>query len=270
MMKKVSVALVISTYNWPQALRLVLQSVLEQEVLPDEIIIADDGSGQPTRSLIESFKKKFPVPLKHFWHDDDGFRKTVILNQAIAGTNCDYIIEVDGDIVLHKRFIKDHLRVAERGHYIRGSRLMLSENKSNRAMLEGRLAGVTAFSAGVKNRFNGLRIPMLAPLLIKKSDRSRNFRGCNCAFWRADFIKVNGYNNEMNGWGHEDIELAARFINAGVMQKKVKMMAICYHLHHTILDRGQEDVNFTIYTRTIKQGIRYCSKGYNSYQKQYS
>jgi len=270
MTKSISVALVISTYNWPQALGLVLESILQQEVMPDEVIIADDGSASTTKNLIDSFRSRFNIPLKHFWHEDKGFRKTIILNQAIAGTGCEYIIEIDGDIVLHKAFIKDHLKVAEKGYYIRGSRLMLSEEHSNHALRSGRLGNVSAFSKKVKNRFNGLRIPFLASLVIKKSKRSRNFRGCNCAFWRADFIQVNGYNNEMSGWGHEDIELAARFINAGLLQKKVKMIAICYHLHHTILDRQHESMNFTIYTRTLNQGIRYCSKGYNSYQKQYS
>ncbi|WP_153798161.1 glycosyltransferase family 2 protein [Foetidibacter luteolus] len=270
MTKQTSVALVIATYNWPEALRLVLESVLTQTVLPDEVIIADDGSTIATTGLVDSYRKKFPVPLKHFWHEDEGFRKTIILNQAIAGTKCDYIVQVDGDIVLHRNFIKDHLNAAERGYYIRGSRVMIDERRSNEELLIGRMKKASAFSAGIKNRINALRIPFLSPLLIKKSKRSDNVSGCNCAFWREDFVKVNGYNNEINGWGHEDIELAARFINAGLLQKKIKMMAVCYHLHHSFVDRQRESFNYTIYKRTLNQGIRYCSKGYHSYQQQYN
>ncbi len=269
MAKKISVALVIATYNWPEALRLVLESVLQQRVMPDEVIIADDGSGMETKNLIDSFKERFPVPLKHFWHPDNGFRKTYILNRAIAGTECDYIIQVDGDIVLHPRFVEDHITAAEEGFYIRGSRVLLADEKSVEEIAKGKISTIFPFSANIKNRINALRLPFLAPLIIKKSKRSDNVSGCNTAFWRQDFVKVNGYNNEICGWGHEDIELAARFVNIGVAQKKVKMMAVCYHLYHTIADRQRENHNYTIYMHTLQKGIRFCSQGFNKYHQQY-
>ncbi|UFH56505.1 glycosyltransferase family 2 protein [Spirosoma sp. KNUC1025] len=269
MAKKISTALVIATYNWPEALKLVLESVLQQQVLPDEVIIADDGSGSATKQLIDTYKETFPVPLKHFWHEDNGFQKTLILNLAIAGTTCDYIIQVDGDIILDKNFVKDHIRAAEKGYYIRGSRVLLSESKSHRELAKGKFQQFSIFSQDIKNRINALRIPFLAPLFIKKSKRSDNVSGCNCAFWHADFAKVNGYNHDIKGWGHEDIELAARFVNLGLSQKKIKMMAVCYHLHHPYHDRKRETLNYTIYKNTLTQGIWYCSKGYRSYQQQY-
>ncbi|WP_420151828.1 glycosyltransferase family 2 protein [Spirosoma sp.] len=270
MAKKISVALVIATYNWPEALKLVLESVLQQQVLPDEVIIADDGSDYSTKALIDDFKVNFPVPLKHFWHEDNGFQKTLILNLAIAGTTCDYIVQVDGDIVLHRNFIKDHIRTAERGYYIRGSRVMLSEQRSKQELKSGLFQGVSIFSQGIRNRINMLRIPVLAPFFVKKSKRSDNVSGCNCAFWHDDFVRVNGYNNEIKGWGHEDIELAARFINLGLSQKKIKMMAVCYHLHHPFHDRKRENINYVIYKNTLSQGIWYCPQGYASYQENYT
>lgn len=269
MTKKLSVALVIATYNWPEALKLVLESVLQQAVLPDEVIIADDGSGCATKKLIDEFRNRFPIPLKHFWHEDDGFQKTLILNIAMAGTTCAYIVQVDGDIILHKNFIKDHINAAEKGYYIRGSRVMLSEDRSVKELKNGQFRGVSLFSKGIKNKINAIRLPFLVSLFTKKSNRSDNVSGCNCAFWHADFVQVNGYNNEIKGWGHEDIELAARFVNSGVRQKKIKMIAICYHLHHPHNDRQREQVNYTIYKHTLNEGIRYCVKGYDTYVGQY-
>ncbi len=269
MLKKVSLALVIATYNWPEALKLVLESVCNQLEFPDEVIIADDGSKESTRVLIDSYRDKLKITLKHFWHKDDGFQKTIILNQAIAGTQCDYIVQVDGDIVLNKYFIRDHLRAAEKGYYIRGSRVMLDENRSHSEMAMERLGRITAFSAGITNRINALRIPAMATLFTKKSSRSDNVSGCNWAFWREDFVKVNGYNNEITGWGHEDIELAARFINIGLQQKKIKGRAVCYHLFHDYVDRQKESINYNIYKHTLNQSLRFCSKGYNSYQEHY-
>ena len=86
--------------------------------------------------------------------------------------------------------------------------------------------------------------------------------GCNCAFWKADFVQVNGYNNQIQGWGHEDIELAARLINAGLLQKKVKLMAICYHMYHPVASRSNVDRNYGFYEEVVKSGSRYCINGY--------
>ena len=264
-----TVALVIATYNWPGALRLLLESILVQDILPEEILIADDGSDLSTKILIDDFRNRSFIDIKHFWQEHNGFQKSTILNRAIAGTSCNYIIQIDGDIVLHPHFIRDHLAVAERGCYIRGSRVMLSEEKSNQFLETGRIEKISLFSNGIRNRFNSLRVPILSRLFIKKNKSSRNFRGCNCAYWKTDFIGVNGYNNAFKGWGHEDIELAARFINAGIFQKKAKLLAVCYHLHHEVVDMQQEPVNFSIYQSTLNLGVKYCLSGYNSSQEQY-
>lgn len=261
MAENISVALVISTYNWPQALQMVLESVLTQTVLPDEIVIADDGSGQATYDLIKSYAQRFSIPVKHFWHEDNGFQKTIILNQAILGTEADYIIQIDGDIILEKHFIADHIDAAEKGFHILGSRGLLTETKSKELLNGSQLGFISAFSKGINNGFNIIRFPAIKSLFIKKKKRSYNFKGCNCAFWKADFLKVNGYNNGLTGWGHEDIEFGARLINAGVVQKKIKMVAICYHIYHQLNDRGSEKTNYKVYLETVENGNAFCVNG---------
>lgn len=236
--------------------------------MPDEVLIADDGSSEETTTLIDSFRDRFPVPLRHFWQHDDGFRKTAIINEAIAHTNCSYIIQIDGDIVLGPHFVEDHMAVREKGTYIRGSRVLLSDARSKAFLKARNYTALSAFSSGIKNRINALRIPFLSSLLIRKSRRSDNVHGSNCAYWRADFIKVNGYNNQLKGWGHEDIELAARFINSGLRQKRVKMRAIGYHLHHLYNDRGRAAINFGIYEQVVKNGTITCLDGYIQLRKE--
>ena len=92
-------SLIISTYNWPEALRLCLLSVLGQSVLPDEVIIADDGSTGQTADVVEAMRPLFPVKLIHVWQEDNGFQLSKIRNKAIAMSSCDYIIQVDGDLI---------------------------------------------------------------------------------------------------------------------------------------------------------------------------
>src|SRR5690554_6518284 len=114
-------SLLISTYNWPEALELVLMSAKRQSVRPDEILIADDGSSEKTKQLILEFQNKSVIPIHHFWHEDKGFRKSIILNKAIAGATGEYIIQVDGDCILHKDFVRDHKALAQAGEIGRAS-----------------------------------------------------------------------------------------------------------------------------------------------------
>lgn len=263
MYKKLQTALIISTYNWPEALNKVLSSVLNQRVLPDEILIADDGSDGRTAKLIDSFKNKFPIPLKHFWHSDDGFRKTIVMNVAIASCTSDYIIQIDGDIILHPDFIKDHIEEAEKGFYIKGSRVLLSKEKTKELLGAEDLVAITPYTAGITNRINACHSRLFSRFFIKKRKRSHDLRGCNCAYWRGDFITVNGYNNDLSGWGHEDIEIAARFINLGLLQKSIKLKAVCYHLDHPFNTRTNEEGNFKKYEEVVEKRIVKCLNGLN-------
>ena len=111
-------SLIICTYNWPEALSLVLSSVVTQSVLPNEVIIADDGSSDSTAVIVKKLANQIPVPVLHSWQEDLGCRIPHSRNRAIAKSKYDYIIMIDGDTVLHKDFIKDHKRVARKGVYI--------------------------------------------------------------------------------------------------------------------------------------------------------
>ncbi len=131
-----TVSLIISTYNRPDALRLCLDSILRQTTLPDEVIIGDDGSADDTRQVIEDFRKKCPVPLKHIWHEDDGFRLAMMRNKSVAAASGDYIVQIDGDIVLERHFIADHKAAATEGYFVKGSRVRLTDEFSRRACAE--------------------------------------------------------------------------------------------------------------------------------------
>ena len=119
------VSLMISTYNWKEALSLCLYSVFAQTVKPCEILIADDGSRDDTKQLIDKMRTKTDIPIVHVWHEDKGFRLSAIRNRSIERAKGDYIIQIDGDILLDKHFIADHLELAEKGYFVCGSRVHL-------------------------------------------------------------------------------------------------------------------------------------------------
>lgn len=256
-----SVSLIISTYNWPQALNLCLKSVKNQSYLPNEIIIADDGSKEETKNLIKTFKKNFNVPVYHVWHKDLGFRKSLILNKAVRVASSEYIIQIDGDVILDTNFIKDHLSVTEPNTFIRGTRAHLKEEILPAIFNEERIE-FSCYQKGIKNRFNAMRIPFLAWLFTKKKSCSKSVRGCNVAFWRKDFVAVNGYSNDLQGWGHEDEELAARLVNSGIMKKGLKLKAVQYHLTHRIASRKHEVKHEFSLRRTLEENVKRCQNGY--------
>ncbi|MGN6640394.1 MAG: glycosyltransferase family 2 protein [Mucilaginibacter sp.] len=261
-MPQIKCSLIISTYNWPQALNLCLQSVLKQKQLPDEVIIADDGSGVETQQLIDRCKQNFPIPLLHAWHDDKGFRKTIILNKAIHLSSFEYIIQIDGDVILERHFIGDHLSSCEPGAFIRGTRGMLTSEKTDELIASGNGIMLSPFSPGLKHRNNALRLFALRALGAKKRWSSNSVRGSNLSFWKSDFIKVNGYNNDISGWGHEDEELAARFINAGIIKKVVKLCAVQYHLYHAVVSKKDEPWQRELIEQTKKEKVQFCTNGY--------
>ena len=182
-----TVSLIISTYNWPRALYLCLDSVMQQTVMPSEIIIADDGSGIATRDVVRHFEAVSPVPVRHIWHEDDGFRLAEIRNKAIAASRGEYVIQIDGDLILQRHFIQDHMIFAQPGCFVTGSRGIITEMLTNQ-VLRGEITSLTPLMKGVRNSNNVVRIPLMA-YLYRTLGPSRFVKGCNMAFWRDD-VKI--------------------------------------------------------------------------------
>ena len=256
-------ALLISTYNWPEALSLCLQSVAKQSRIPDEIIIADDGSREDTRLFIEEFKRKSQLPIRHIWHPDEGFRLATIRNRAMASSQSDYIIQIDGDIILHPNFVEDHLRCAREGFYVVGSRVMLGEEFSQEALRNGTLPHITIFEKGMRNRANTLRITPLSKLF--GASKKLRARGCNMSFFRKDILAINGYNEDMVGWGEEDTEMVARLRHNNIGTRRLKFAGIAYHIYHKEASRSSHNTNLAIMQKTIEQRVLRCENGIDKY-----
>ncbi len=255
-----SVGILVSTYNWPEALESILLSVLRQSLLPDEILIADDGSGKATQAVISKYKRILKIPIKYVWHEDIGFRKSAILNKAMKRAEADYIIQIDGDIILHKNFIEDHVKNARERSFVQGCRTILDEQMTQQVIAKNRF-DFSFLSRGIKNRLNAVRLPFFSPLIKSDPLASRNIKACNIAFWRADYIAVNGYDNHFQGWGWEDDEFAARLIHSGILKRRLKLAAVCYHLNHGHHSRSDIERNRELYEYTISKKIKSCENG---------
>ena len=233
-----NISLIISTYNWEKALELCLKSICSQTMLPNEVIIADDGSTNETKVIIDKFTSRLNII--HVWHEDKGFRLAEIRNKAIVASTSEYIIQIDGDIILDKNFILDHSKFAKKRSYVRGTRTKLNSYVSNKLFSENR-ASISFFEKGIETRENAIRNRLLSIFLDKKKLAYKNALGCNMAFWKNDLIEINGYNNNLQGWGHEDEELCARLVNNNTYRRKIKYSAIAYHIYHPERNKDNED-----------------------------
>lgn len=266
MTQKAPLSLIISVYNKADEFKLVLDCVLRQSQQPTEVIIADDGSGDEVRAVVDDFRKNFDGKIKHIWHEDCGNRKTVILNKALAAATEDYIVEIDGDILMSKDFIADHFFMRRKGFYACGSRVMLSEIGSQKVKEKPEQIKSSYIEKGFK--MNTLRCRWLGNLIANSYKKSPvKTRGCNFAAWREDLIAVNGWNEDMLGWGFEDSELAIRLHNCGLRKRFLKFMAVCYHIWHRIQSRTQADQNLEIQNQALAKGTRWCENGVDKYLK---
>ena len=257
-MEQFKTSLVISTYNWPEALELCLKSSLRQTVAPAEILVADDGSDERTAQLIARYRVQTSIPIVHVWQEDTGFRVGSIRNKAIARATGAYIIQVDGDVILHPDFVRDHVSVARPGRFVSGSRVLLGPRYSA-GLLANRSIDINAWKKDVSNRLNAIRIPWASPVFGRYKPEVT--RGCNMAFWRSDLIRVNGYDEEFRGWGGEDSELATRLNNSGVRQRCMKFRGIVFHLYHGKCDRDRQSANEERYKQSLFEHRTRCRCG---------
>lgn len=256
------ISVIVTTYNNPDYLRKVLDGFTLQTRLPDELIVADDGSGPETSECIGDFSSNATFPVRHIWHEDKGFRAARIRNEAVKASTGDYVVFLDGDCLVNRHFIADHLRLARKGHFVQGKRVIVrqapsahfSERDTNRFFS---LIGL-AFRGGISNSHHILRMPLLP---ARASTGHRGIKTCNMGVFRDDILAVNGFNERFLGWGREDSEFAVRLYRYGLRRLDHPFMAICFHLWHRENDRtGLEDNDRMLQEAMQADGYR-CTDG---------
>lgn len=263
-------SLIITTYNRPDALSAVLRTVKWQRLLPDEVLIADDGSNDATRQMIAQYQQDYPVPLKHIWQPDNGFRAAESRNRAIAAAQGDYLITIDGDMLLDPHFIADHIRVAQKGVFVQGSRVLLNADKTQELLQTADFSLPKWYQSGVLKRHAAWRLlPLSIYIARKKTQNIRGVRTCNCSFFREDALAINGFNNDFVGWGREDSEFMVRFFNNGGMRVNLKFAGIAFHLWHNEQPRQALAENDRRLQEAIQHNLSVCQNGIKQLTQQF-
>lgn len=224
-----SISLIISTYNWPTALKRVLESLRNQTVQPDQILVADDGSTEDTRELVQQFPE-----VQHVWHPDQGFRLAEIRNLALKQATGDWVVFLDGDCLCPPRFVEQQLRLAQSDKILAGNRRLLDRVQSQKILESGYDHGrfVDAHGAKKLDVWPGSFYRDLSP------KRWQKVRGCNIGIARDKALAIGGFDEAYQGWGKEDSDFAARAINHGVSVRLGQHAVTVLHLYHAEADRS--------------------------------
>ena len=264
------ISIILSTYNNYGALFLTLDSLTRQKDTNFEVVIADDGSVERCKALTAQHAKRLPYQCRHIWHEDKGFRPATIRNSGVRAAKGDYLIFLDGDCVVCKDFVAQHRRLSEKGWFISGKRVDLSENFSKRCMTEklpiqdwSPLEWTWPRLRGDINKIN-LLFPIFpeALLLKRRKDFALGVRSCNLSMFSEDFYAVNGFDEAFHNWGFEDTELVIRLLNSGIKHKRTRYSVLVYHLWHPSRqsDNGSTE-NKKLLNRTIKEHRIYTPRG---------
>ncbi|MCC6641327.1 MAG: glycosyltransferase [Deltaproteobacteria bacterium] len=264
-------SVIVSTYDRPENLARCLEGLRHQTTRAFEIIVADDGSGPATRAVIERAERTLRVLLRHVWQEDRGFRKAAVLNAASRAARGAYLIYTDGDCVAHRRFVENHLRHRAPGRMLVGRAAKLSEARSRRIDSRAIARGAHVRTGPrdwwderqgrARNMSYAFYLPGEAGFrLVQRLKKSRSLRGGNCSLWKHDLERVNGWNEDFESWGLEDVELGWRLRHAGVEPMLVVNRAICIHLWHPATRREGASAR-AAYNATRARGLAWCPNG---------
>lgn len=233
------VSVIISTYNAEEWLQKVLIGYSVQTETDFEIIVADDGSTAKTKEVIALFSTKFKHPIQHIWHEDMGFRKCKILNDAIVASKSEYLIFTDGDCIPRNDFIKQHLHFKEEGYFLSGGYFKLPMSIST-AISWDDIQNQNCFKItwlkkrGLKMSFKVSKLTSFRPFALFMNwltPTKRSWNGHNSSGFKTDILSINGF-NELMDYGGEDREMGERLFNLGLLSKQIRYSAICVHLDH--------------------------------------
>ncbi len=235
-------SIIISVYRNISALNIVLDSLRNQTEKNFEIIVSEDSEYEEMKRYLSTYP--FENDYQHLTHEDKGWRKTKALNNAIRHAKADWLIFVDGDCMLHPRFVEMHVHYADEHTILSGRRVKLNEKSTKKIEQQPDFKLRGLFSKlffkqifGISKTAyleEGFFFPPTNPLhFIAKKRRTSYILGCNMSFSKQAIYAINGFDECFTEPSvGEDTDIAWRFKAAGYQIKSLRNLAIQYHLHH--------------------------------------
>lgn len=267
------IAVIVTTYNRPDALAAVLEGFLAQTDRDFEVLVADDGSNSDTAKVVQQYQARAHFPIQHVWQEDDGFRAAAIRNRALAATNADYVIFTDGDCIPPVDFVAQQRLLSEPGCFLSGNRLLLSQDFTQQVLREKIPIHQWGMVDWLRARWHGhiarllplIRLPNISRLRKFLPHRWQGAKTCNLSAFREVLMRVNGLDESYTGWGQEDSDLVVRMIRAGIINKSARFSAPVLHLWHRENDRSHLEENLSRLQQVLNASHIRAVKGVDQY-----
>ncbi len=264
----VTTSIIITSYNQLSTLRLLFRSLERQTHQNFEVLIADDGSSDGTADFC---LQKSSFDLFFLTQPDEGYRKSKIINEALRHARGQYLIFLDGDVILERHFVQDHLDLKKPDHFVCGRRVelgpCLSQQVTESDVCLGKFDRLhwsilwSAFKKDTTRVKRGWRVshPVLRKLL--RFNHPLDLLGSNFSGWKSDVLAVNGFNESIESYWGEDGDLFIRLRNRGKISIGAKSMCVQYHLFHK---RREPDLaNIQSYQKLLRNTeYRWAVNGY--------
>lgn len=243
-----TLAVVVTTYEWPEALDAVLRGLEGQSDPSFDVVVADDGSGPQTAAVIAAWRDAFGDRLTHAWQPDEGVRIARARNLGALACDADHLVFVDGDCIPRRHFVATIRRAALPGWFLAGKRVQLRDDLS-RAVLRNRVP-IGRWPTPVllwRGRRSLYPWRSLTPRDRRRPWRGRlpvfapegNAYGFLMGIARGDFERVNGFDGRYVGWGEEDVDLAVRLGRLGLRCGFAGPGSTMLHLWHPSRAAGE-------------------------------
>ncbi len=240
--KNLTITIIISVYKNIKALELVLDSILNQSVQVNEIIVSEDGKSVEMQEFISATNIK---KLIHLTQEDLGWRKNIALNNSIKKSSSEYLIFIDGDVVLHKRFVEGHLYCSKPKRVCAGKRVELGSEYSqklyDKQLTIDKLSNsfirriISLHKDKVRHYEDGIYINPKGYIYnnIIQKKHINYLIGCNFSCYKKDIESINGFNEDYkNPAIGEDVDINWRFRADGTEVISCRNIANVYHLWH--------------------------------------
>jgi glycosyltransferase involved in cell wall biosynthesis len=234
-------SVIVSSYNQPHALELVLESLLRQSDADIELVIGDDGSQQDTRALVERFAARAPFPVSFVTQADLGFRKAMAVNNAIRRARGELLLFLDGDCIAPRHWVERHVAALRAGVGLTVGGYVRLDLERSRALSPARIADGSfehLASPADRRALLAIHAGQLLHLALGKSDRPKilggNFAATRDAIWAVD-----GFDETYEGFSKEDSDIRNRLKAAGTRARSLWHSNWVLHCDHG-LDPGRK------------------------------
>jgi glycosyltransferase involved in cell wall biosynthesis len=231
----VQVSVILSIFDQPAAFTFSLLGYSRQTFRDFEVVIADDGSDEETRAIVERFKKEGAYPVKHVWQENKGYRRSKIANEAVKVSAGKVILLSDGDCIPHRDFVRTHAEAARPGGFAVGGYVRLSaeycKTLTEASVRDGEYEA--QMTSDDRWRFRVTHWKSLWGVLFGRIKKPKVY-GCNIGVDREAYYAVNGYDENFDGFGKEDSDLRNRLRRSGARPASLWGRAWVYHVDDVI------------------------------------